>query len=51
MSLLVSIHHNKTKWPNVKKGHLLDVTRALFHKNVPKQYQGESVLTVAHLIN
>lgn len=35
-----------------KKGHLLATTRAsLFHKNVPKQYWGEVVLTVAHLIN
>ena len=35
-----------------KNGHLLDITRALlFHKNVPKQYWGEAILTVAHLIN
>ena len=35
-----------------KNGHLLDITRALlFHKNVPKHYWGEAVLTAAHLIN
>ena len=34
-----------------KNSNLLDVTRALlFHKNVPKQYWGEVVLTAARLI-